>query len=216
MDVIHAQRRVRTKICGITSVEDAHTAVAAGVDAIGLVFYSGSKRYVDMEQARRICAALPPFVTRVGLFVNEDTEVVRTAVARCRLDIAQLHGDEDAKECSIPGVRVVKALRLRENTDIGICESYRSAGVEAFLLDAWVKDAYGGTGKCAPWDTAARFARVHNIILAGGLNPANVATAIEYVKPYAVDVSSGVEQSAGIKDAEKVRAFVANVLNKAE
>ena len=108
---------------------------------------------------------------------------------------------------------MVKALRLREDTDVSICEPYYAAGVEAFLLDAWVRDTYGGTGRCAPWDTAARFARVHNIILAGGLSPANVAAAIEHVNPYAVDVSSGVEQSAGVKDAEKVRAFVAHVLH---
>lgn len=124
-----------------------------------------------------------------------------------------MHGDEDAKDCSIPDVRVVKALRLREDTDINVCEPYSSAGVEAFLLDAWVKDTYGGTGTCAPWDTAACFAREYNIILAGGLNPANVAAAIAHVRPYAVDVSSGVEQSAGVKDAAKVRAFVANVMH---
>ncbi|MCA1796106.1 MAG: phosphoribosylanthranilate isomerase [Desulfuromonadaceae bacterium] len=216
MSVTLAQQRVRTKICGITSAEDARMAVAAGADAIGLVFYRGSKRCVDVEQAHRICAALPPFVTRVGLFVNEDAETIRTTVASCELDIAQLHGDEDAEGCFIPGVRVVKALRLREDTDIHVCEPYCNAGVEAFLLDAWVKDVYGGTGTCAPWDTAARFAREHDIILAGGLNPANVAAAIEHVKPYAVDVSSGVERSAGVKDPQKVRTFIANVLHLAE
>lgn len=207
-----AQYRVRTKICGITSAEDASIAVAAGADAIGLVFYPGSKRCVDVEQARHICTMLPPFVTRVGLFVNAATEDIHRIMAMCSLDVAQLHGDEDAEQCRIPGVRVVKALRLREDTDISVCDSYCAAGVEAFLLDAWVKDAYGGTGTCAPWDTAARFARVYNVILAGGLNPTNVARAIGRVKPYAVDVSSGVEQSAGGKDPEKVRTFIANAL----
>jgi phosphoribosylanthranilate isomerase len=205
--------RVRTKICGITSQKDACTAVAAGADAIGLVFYPGSKRCVDIEQARLICATLPPFVTRVGLFVNENPAMIRTTVSRCGLDLVQLHGDEDAQECSIPGIRVVKALRLREDSDIQVCDAYSHAGVEAFLLDAWVKNAYGGTGRCAPWETAARFARTYNVILAGGLNPANVGAAIEQVQPYAVDVSSGVEQSPGVKDPEKVRAFVANVMH---
>jgi len=206
------QFRVRTKVCGITSSADADMAVAAGADAIGLVFYAGSKRCVEVEQARRICAALPPFVTRVGLFVNESGTDIQKIVSTCGLDVAQLHGDEEPEACSIPGVRVIKALRLRENSDVSICDAYAAAGVEGFLLDAWVEDAYGGTGICAPWEIAARFARIHRVILAGGLTPDNVAAAIERVRPYAVDVSSGVEQSAGIKDEIKVRAFVANAM----
>lgn len=212
MNLTSIQRRVRTKICGITSVDDARTAVAAGADAVGLVFYPGSKRCIAVEQARRICEALPPFVSRVGLFVNESAEQIHSVVADCELDIAQLHGDEKAESCRIPGVRVVKALRLQEETRLDVCEPYLAAGVEAFLLDAWVKDVYGGTGTCAPWAKAARFAREYNVILAGGLKPDNVVAAIEQVQPYAVDVSSGVERSPGVKDPEKVGRFIANVL----
>lgn len=203
--------RVRAKICGITSTKDAQAAVSAGADALGLVFYAGSKRCVRAEQAKQICAAIPPFVTRVGLFVNAEPKYIEQVMSYCGLDIAQLHGDETPVNCRIPGVRVIKALRLRDSVDLSECRAYRTAGVEAFLVDAWVQNAYGGTGVCAAWELAAQLAREQCVILAGGLNPDNVGVAIQQVSPYAVDVSSGVERSAGVKDVQKMHAFIGAV-----
>jgi len=202
------QLRVRIKICGITSPQDARAAVASGADALGLVFYAGSKRCVTPEQARQISAAIPPFVTRVGLFVNAEPEYIEQVISSCKLDMAQLHGDETPAQCRIPGVRVLKALRLKDRVNFLQCRAYRAAGVEAFLVDAWVQDVYGGTGTCAAWELAAQLAREQCVVLAGGLTPDNVGVAIQQVSPYAVDVSSGVERSAGIKDVQKMRAFV--------
>lgn len=200
--------RVRIKVCGITSARDACAAVSAGVDALGLVFYAGSKRCVTPEQAKQISAAIPPFVTRVGLFVNAAPAYIAHVMAYCNLDVAQLHGDELPAQCHIPGVRVAKALRLKDSVDFLECQAYRAAGVEAFLVDAWVQDAYGGTGVCAAWELAAQLAREQCVILAGGLTADNVGVAIQQVSPYAVDVSSGVEFSAGVKDVHKMYAFV--------
>ncbi len=205
--------RVRIKVCGITSTQDACAAVSAGADALGLVFYAGSKRCVSLEQAKQISTAIPPFVTRVGLFVNAAPEHVEYVMSYCKLDIAQLHGDETPAQCNIPGVRVIKALRLKDSIDFAECREFRAAGVEAFLVDAWVQDAYGGTGVCAAWELAAQLACEQCVILAGGLTADNVGVAIQQVSPYAVDVSSGVEFSAGVKDVQKMHAFVSAVLS---
>ncbi len=198
---------VRVKICGITREEDALHAAACGADALGFVFYSKSPRCVEPETARRIIAALPPFVATVGLFVNEEPRRVEEIVRYCGLDVVQLHGDEPPSDCLIPGCRVIKALRVRDASSLRGMEDFP---VSALLLDAWVEGEYGGTGERCSWELAADAAARMTVILAGGLNPGNVLTAVRAVKPYGVDVSSGVEASPGVKDPDLVSAFIHN------
>lgn len=195
----------RVKICGITNLDDARHASACGADALGFVFYPGSPRCIDPDQARRIIAELPPLVTTVGLFVNEHPVRIREMVEFCGLDTVQLHGDEDPLQCHYPPCRVIKALRLKPGMDDACLAAYR---VSALLLDAYVPDVYGGTGHRCDWDQAAGFAARHRILLAGGLTPDNVAAAVRQVRPYGVDVSSGVEKQPGQKDPEKVALFI--------
>jgi phosphoribosylanthranilate isomerase len=195
----------RVKICGITNLDDAHHAAACGADALGFVFYPSSPRCVDPEQARLIIAELPPLVTTVGLFVNEAPARIRQTVEFCGLNTVQLHGDEQPDQCCYAPCRVIKALRLRPGMDDRIFSAYR---VSALLLDAYVADQPGGTGRCCDWDRAKDIAVRHRVILAGGLNPENVAEAVRRVRPYAVDVSSGVEAKPGQKDPEKVASFI--------
>ncbi len=196
---------VRVKICGITNREDALMAVEAGADALGFVFYQGSSRHVTPEQAAAIIGHLPPFVQTVGLFVNEELATVNATANRCGLDLVQLHGDEAPDFSAAVTRRVIKAFRVKDATVLDRLAEFPSA---ACLLDAWSAEEYGGTGKTFNWDIAARAARQHPIILAGGLTPDNVAQAISAVAPYAVDVSSGVERSPGKKDPELVRRFI--------
>jgi phosphoribosylanthranilate isomerase len=198
---------IRIKICGITHIDDALQACACGADALGLVFYEKSPRCVTREQARAIVAALPPFVTTVGLFVNESPETIREIVDFCGLDVIQLHGDEGPDACLSPPHRVLKALRVRGEESLFGIEAY---AVSALLLDAWHPESYGGTGQLGDWKLAARLAAERPVILAGGLNPENVAEAIRQVRPYGVDVSSGVESSPGRKDPALVAAFIRN------
>ncbi len=195
----------RVKICGITNREDARHASACGADALGFVFYPGSPRFVNQDLARRIIADLPPLVTTVGLFVNEPPARIREVVEFCGLDTVQLHGDEEPDQCSYPPCRVIKALRLREQMESSVFASYR---VSALLLDAYVADQFGGTGQQCNWQQAALVARQQRVILAGGLNLENVADAVRQVRPYGVDVSSGVEEKPGKKDPEKVAQFI--------
>jgi phosphoribosylanthranilate isomerase len=195
----------RVKICGITNLKDAHHASACGADALGLVFYPGSPRFIEPEQARRIIAELPPLVTTVGLFVNESPARIREVVAHCGLDTVQLHGDEEPDQCSYPPCRVIKALRLHDQLGDEVFAAYR---VAALLLDAYVPQQFGGTGQRCDWQRAALVAARHRVILAGGLNPENVAKAVRQVRPYGVDVSSGVEIQPGKKDPEKVARFI--------
>ncbi len=202
----------RVKICGITCIEDALHAADCGADALGLVFYAKSPRVVTVEKAREIVAALPPFITSVGLFVNEEPARIVEIADRCGLDVIQLHGDEGPQECSYAPRRVVKALRVRGEESLAGIEEF---DVSAFLLDAWVAESYGGTGHSCDWQLAARVAEQHRIVLAGGLNPDNVSEAVRLVKPYAVDVSSGVESSPGRKDPDLVAAFIRNARNTA-
>ncbi len=196
---------VKIKICGITRLDDALHACACGADALGLVFYPKSPRCVTPEQARAIVAALPPFVTAVGLFVNEQPQTVRELADFCGLDVIQLHGDETPGSCNFSPRRTIKALRVRDAASLA---GHGEFQVSALLLDAWAPDAYGGTGHSFNWDMAAGVARQRPVILAGGLTPENVAKAVATVRPYAVDVSSGVEVSPGRKDPEKVAAFI--------
>lgn len=196
---------VRVKICGITCREDALHAAACGADALGFVFYPGSPRCVTPERARAIIEALPPFVARVGLFVNETPERIRSVADVCGLDVLQLHGDETPEACSYPPQRVVKALRVRDAASLAEHGRYR---VAALLLDAWVAQSYGGTGRRFNWELAETVARQRPVILAGGLTPGNVAAAVGQVRPYGVDVSSGVELAPGRKDPDKVAQFI--------
>ena len=195
----------RVKICGITNLEDARHASACGADALGFVFYAGSPRFVAADQARQIIADLPPFVTRVGLFVNEAPARIREMVDFCGLDTVQLHGDEQPDQCSYPSSRVIKAVRLTKQMENSVFAAYQ---VSALLLDAYVPNLFGGTGHRCDWTQAALIAAQHRVILAGGLNPENIAEAVRQVHPYGVDVSSGVESKPGQKDPEKVARFI--------
>lgn len=195
----------RVKICGMTNIADAQHAAVCGADALGFVFYPGSPRFVDPDQARRIIAELPPLISTVGLFVNETPARIRETVEFCGLDTVQLHGEEEPAQCDYPPCRVIKALRMQDGMDGAVFNSYQ---VSALLLDAYVPDKFGGTGKRCDWDKAAEIAASHRIILAGGLTPDNVAEAVCKVHPYGVDVSSGVEKQPGQKNPEKVAMFI--------
>ncbi|NVN90745.1 MAG: phosphoribosylanthranilate isomerase [Desulfuromonadales bacterium] len=196
---------VKVKICGITNHDDAQLAVSSGADALGFVFYDPSPRSVSPEQARDIIRQLPPFIQTVGLFVNEALTAVNDIADACGLDIIQLHGEESPDYCAGVKRRVLKALRVRDETSLEPMAGYPDA---MFLLDAWSPNARGGTGQTFNWDIAAQVAESHRIVLAGGLTTANIAAAISQVRPYAVDVSSGVESRPGIKDADKIREFI--------
>ncbi|AQT08863.1 phosphoribosylanthranilate isomerase [Pseudomonas protegens] len=197
---------VRSKICGITRIEDALAAVAAGADAIGLVFYAKSPRAVNVQQARAIIAALPPFVTSVGLFVNASRCELGEILDAVPLDLLQFHGDESAADCEGYHRPYIKALRVKAGDDIAAaCLAYpRASGM---LLDTYVEGVPGGTGEAFDWSLVPQ-GLSKPIILAGGLTPDNVAAAIARVRPYAVDVSGGVEQGKGIKDPAKIQAFM--------
>ncbi len=198
---------VTVKICGITSEADALAAAEAGADAIGLMFYEGSPRHVTLEQAKAISAALPQHVMRVGVFVNAEEAFVHQALTECMLNILQFHGDETPEECSRYPVMTLKAFRVQGEETLAQLEAYPSAG---YLLDAYVKDALGGTGATFNWDLAVRAQEFGKpIFLAGGLTPENVVEAVRKVQPFGVDVSSGVESEPGRKDAEQMRTFVA-------
>jgi len=197
---------VRSKICGITRIEDALVAVEAGADAIGLVFYAKSPRAVSIVQARAIIAALPAFVTTVGLFVNASRCELNETLDALSLDLLQFHGDELASECESYQRPYIKALRVKPGDDIArLAAPY--AGARGILLDTYVPGVPGGTGAAFDWRLVPE-TLPQPVILAGGLTVENVCAAIEQVRPYAVDVSGGVELSKGIKDAAKVRAFL--------
>ena len=198
----------RIKICGLTRGEDVRAAVDAGADAIGLVFYAKSPRHVDLAQAAALARAVPPFVTIVGLFVNEDPAQVRRTLAAVPIHLLQFHGDEDEAYCRQFDRPFVKAARVAPGMDLlQYAGAFPSA--QAILLDAFV-DGFGGGGKVFVWSLIPPDLKTP-IILSGGLDADNVADAITRVRPAAVDVSSGVEVNKGIKDAAKIRAFVAAV-----
>lgn len=198
--------RIRTKICGITRVEDALIAAQAGVDAIGLVFYGKSPRAVSIAQAQEIVAALPPFVTSVGLFVNAAQSEVNAVLDALPLDTLQFHGDESPAECERYTRPYFRALRMQPGVDIAkLAAQYTNA--EGILLDAWVPGIHGGTGERFDWAQIPEDL-AKPLILAGGLNADNVTQAMQQVQPWAVDVSGGVEASKGLKDADKMRKFL--------
>lgn len=199
----------RIKICGITRPEDARSAVNCGADAIGLVFYAKSPRAVSVEQAREIAASVPPFVTLVSLFVNAEPETVVDVVEQLPIGLIQFHGDESASYCRQFGRPWIKALRVRQEMDVASeCGDYQ--GASGILLDAWQDGVPGGTGKTFDWTLASQELPLP-MVLAGGLNDANVGDAIQSLRPWAVDVSGGVEVSPGIKDPGKIERFIAAV-----
>jgi phosphoribosylanthranilate isomerase len=200
---------VRSKICGITRIEDALAAVEAGADAIGFVFYPKSPRAVTVQQARSIIAALPPFISTVGLFVNASSCELNETLDAVPLDLLQFHGDETPEQCEGYHRPFIKALRVQAGDDIAAsCRLYAKAS--GILLDTFVSGVPGGTGETFDWALIPSDLE-KPIILAGGLTSANVAQAIAQVRPYAVDVSGGVEKSKGIKDHDKIRAFMSAV-----
>ena len=202
---------IRVKICGVTTVEDAEFALAAGADALGLNFVPGTPRCLDLEQAREIAEALPPFGTRVGVFVNETSRRVLEIARRVGLDAAQLHGDESPEDCRRlmeQGLRVIRGLRVKGPETIARINDFPGC---AILLDAYVKGALGGTGETFDWELARQAAEARPIILSGGLKPENVAEAVRSVQPYGVDSSSGVEGAVlARKDPERVVEFIQN------
>lgn len=201
--------RTRVKICGITRVEDAQAAVEAGCDAIGLVFYAPSPRFVSMEQAAEIVAAIPPFVSTVGLFVNAEPIYIKQVLQQVKLDLLQFHGDESAHACQQFGVPYMKAIRVQSNTNLlQYAKEFEQA--KALLLDTFIEGVPGGTGQQFDWNIIPKTLPIP-IVLAGGLTPENVGAAIEQVNPYAVDVSGGVEIKKGIKDVAKIAAFMRGV-----
>ena len=201
--------RVRVKICGITRVEDALTAVAQGADAIGLVFYAPSPRAISIEQAAAIVQQIPAFVSVVGLFVNAEERYVKEVTSRVALDLLQFHGDETPEQCASFGLPFIKAVRVKSDTNLVQCAKDYSAS-RALLLDTYTEGVAGGTGHVFDWGLIPT-GLAKPVVLAGGLTAANVAAAIQQVKPYAVDVSGGVEAAKGIKDAAKIAAFMQQV-----
>ena len=199
----------KVKICGFTNAENARDAAIAGVDAIGLVFYNKSPRNVAMQRAREIVSALPPFVNRVGLFVNANPSFIDEVLCEVPLDTLQFHGDEVVGDCTQYQMPFIKSLRVTSKTNVvQLADNFSEAS--ALLLDSHNPNSYGGTGEVFDW----MLARVNidlPIILAGGLNSENVSDAISQVNPYAVDASSGVESAPGVKDIDKILAFIRSV-----
>ena len=197
---------VRIKICGITNIEDAQTAVGLGADALGFVFASSSRR-VSENQADEIIGELPPFTVSVGIFVNQQLAQVKEIIKRCDLNVVQFHGEESPDYCAqFEEVKVIKALRVRNHDELKSLSDY---AVDGFLLDTYVEGKAGGTGISFDWNLAISCKDCQKpLILSGGLSPDNVAEAIKMVEPYAVDVSTGVESAAGKKDPQLMKEFI--------
>jgi len=201
--------RVRVKICGITSVQDALIAVKHGADAIGLVFYAPSSRNVSIAQAQEIARQIPAFVSVVGLFVNAEASFVNKVISQVKINLLQFHGDETPEACSQFSLPFIKAIRVKPDTNLIQCAIDFSAA-KALLLDTYTEGLMGGTGRVFDWDLIPK-QMAKPVILAGGLTADNVAQAIQKVQPYAVDVSGGVEMLKGIKDTDKIAAFMQQV-----
>lgn len=197
---------VKVKICGITNTPDALTAAEAGADALGFMFYEKSPRHVSVRQAAEIIRELPPFVLKVGVFVDASEDLVMRAIGDCGLNLLQFHGNEEPEYCTQFGLMSMKAFRIRDTESLKKLPDYRT---DAWLLDGYVADKLGGTGERFNWDLAIEAKKAGRLIfLAGGLTPANVADAVRKVQPYGVDVSSGVESEPGKKDHAKVQEFI--------
>ena len=202
------QPRIKVKICGTTSLKDAFLAVESGADAIGFIFYKMSPRNISQKEAKEIILQLPPFIETVGVFVNETSDKINRIAEQCKLNSIQLHGEESPALCRRVKRKVIKAFRVKNADSLKSIASYHVSG---FLLDSYNDGSKGGTGQVFDWNLALRVKKQGPVILAGGLNPYNVFTAIHRVKPYGVDVCSGVEKSPGIKDHEKIREFIKSV-----
>ncbi len=201
----------KVKICGLTEADIARDAAMAGADAIGLVFYDKSPRNVDVHRAQEIIEALPPFVNRVGLFVNASPSFVDEVLCEVPLDTLQFHGDEGVLDCTQYQMPFIKSLRVKPETNVvQVAEQFSSAS--AILLDSYNPSTYGGSGEAFDWSLACVDISLP-IILAGGLNEENVSMAIKQVNPYAVDASSGVESAPGVKDIDKIIAFIRNTIS---
>jgi len=203
-----ANLQIKVKICGMTQLKDALFAVEQGVDAVGFIFYKKSPRAVTMKTVREIIKKLPPLVETVGVFVNESAERVNKMADYCGLDLVQLHGEESPAFCRKIRRRVIKAFRVKDLQSIKQLSKFPVSG---FLLDTFSDNLHGGTGKTFDWNLALPAKKIGPVILAGGLTPSNIRQAVRRVRPYGVDVCSGVEKSSGIKDLEKVRAFLKNI-----
>ncbi|MCI0482823.1 MAG: phosphoribosylanthranilate isomerase [Candidatus Dadabacteria bacterium] len=201
---------VRVKVCGITNSDDAFRAVELGADALGFIFYKGSKRYIDPRDAQRIISSLPPFVSSVGVFVNQGPDEIKEAVETSGVDTVQLHGDETPEFCALLPYKLIKAVRVKDTVNTEEVELYP---VLAILFDKHTDEMYGGTGTSFDWGVLKGIAISKKVILSGGLTPENVFRAIEIVRPYGVDVSTGVEDSPGKKNHMKMRKFIEAVKN---
>ncbi|MEM8594202.1 MAG: phosphoribosylanthranilate isomerase [Pseudomonadota bacterium] len=202
-------QRTRVKICGLTTLDDAQVAVRCGADALGFVFYDQSPRYVTPEAAQSIMSQLPMFVQHVGLFVNASADAVQSIVDQTAISLLQFHGDETPDYCDQFNRPYIKAIRVKEDTDV-VYEMSRFSNACGFLLDAYVADKFGGTGQSFNWSLIPSDV-APTIALAGGLTPSNIGHAIEKVRPYAVDVSGGVEQRKGLKSHQKIIDFMTHV-----
>ena len=201
--------RPLVKICGITKTEQAIEISEMGVDALGFVLHKGSKRYIDPEKLQEIIKPLPPYLKTVGVFVNEDPENLIKIMRQTALDLAQLHGDEDEKYCAYltkNAINWVKALRVKDKPNLKGLKQYNCSH---FHLDAFSKGVYGGSGETFDWELAKEISEKYKIILSGGLNENNIKDAVKKLKPYAVDISSGVEIKPGIKSIEKIKTLLA-------
>ncbi len=198
--------QVKVKICGITNLDDAMAAVDFGADALGFVFFRGSPRYISPHRAQSIIRNLPPFISDVGVFVNENPEEIEKIVNLTGIDIVQLHGNEAPEMCDISR-RVIKAIRVKSLESLDPLIHYKDK-VSAFLLDTFSPDIPGGTGQIFNWDVASDAKQFGRIILAGGLTPDNIIEAVRRVRPYGVDVSSGIELAKGKKDHRKMKLFI--------
>ena len=200
--------RTRAKICGVTTDEATKVAAAAGADALGFVFYPPSPRSISPKKAAPITSMVPPFVQRVALFVDEQQSVIEETLSLCSFDMIQFHGAESSSFCEALGLPYIKAVGFKTRDELmRVSDAHPNAA--ALLIDAWAPGEHGGTGKMVDWIEIGDIGRPW--LLAGGLTPENVAEAIEIARPYAVDVSSGVESKRGEKDLEKIRSFLSTV-----
>jgi len=203
--MVKQARIVRVKICGMTRLEDALLAIEEGADAVGFIFYRKSPRYISAKTVKSIIAALPPFIETVGVFVNESADRINRIADSCKLSVVQLHGDETPAFCKKIRRKVIKAVRVKGKDSFDGLSSYN---VSAFLLDTFSNVQQGGTGEIFDWRLVSEGKKYGPVILAGGLDPSNVAHAIQKAKPYGVDVCSGVEKGLGIKDPSLLKGFI--------
>jgi len=196
----------KVKICGITNLDDAMAAADFGANALGFVFFKNSPRYISPANAKKIIKKLPPFISTVGVFVNENKNTIEKIVLQTEINIIQLHGEEPPKACSL-SKPAIKAIRVKSVDSLEVISKYKDT-VSAFLLDTYTPEVFGGTGQIFNWDIAAEAKKFGRVILAGGLTPENIEKAVRLVHPYAVDVSSGVEAKKGRKDHKKMKLFI--------